>query len=218
MTFSLHSRPRIVLLGVIAGLVVVRLVAGQFGEAEEAGGSSGDPLALARAQTQTAPDSEKPDSGSADQSAQSQGSKADRAGSPRFTEEEIKVLTELQQRREQMEKEREREDKTAERLEILRDKMGKDLDRLKRLRDQIQTGLDKEEQLRTDKMAHLVNVYSNMSPKKAAERIDRMDRKTAVKLLSQMKGEAAGRILSFVEPEKANEISQDMTGMVDEIE
>lgn len=214
MTLSPHSQPRLVLLGVIAGLVAVRLVAGQLGEGEEGAVSSGDPVASARAQAE--PESERAEpTGPTEQTEPSQDRSS---GSVRFTEEEIRVLTELKGRRDELEGKRERNRKTEERLKILRGKVAEDLDRLERYRDQIQTAMSKEEELRTEKMNHLVNVYSNMSPKKAAERIDRMDRKTAVKLLSQMKGEAAGRILSFVEPDKANEISQDMTGMIDDIQ
>ena len=135
-----------------------------------------------------------------------------------LTDEEREVLEELRKRRSDIEAKRQRLSKTEERLQTLRDKMGEDMGRMERYRDQIQTSLEKEEQLRTEKMNHLVSVYSNMNPEKAAERIDRMERETAVKLLSGMTGKAAGRILSFVQPDKANEISQAMTKMVDEVQ
>lgn len=134
-----------------------------------------------------------------------------------LTEKERQVLTELRERRKSLEGEQARLDKSRERLQILKEQIGGDLDRLKRYRDQLRTKLQQEEQLRTEKMNHLVKVYSSMEPQKAAERIDEMDRDTAVKLLSRMSGQAAGRILAFVEPQKANTISQEMAKPVAEI-
>jgi flagellar motility protein MotE (MotC chaperone) len=200
------SRTRLALLGLVAGLVAMRLVAGQLGGDDPGEGVTGDPVGNVFAQAQSEPES----SGG--------GGMEQPAAGPRFTEEEVRVLTELRQRRDDLQARRERLSKTEERLRILRDKVGEDLDRLERFRDQVQVGLNKEKQLRTEKMDHLVKVYSNMNPEKAAERIDRMDAKTAVKLLSRMSGESAGRILSFVDPDKANRISQDMTRMIDEVE
>jgi flagellar motility protein MotE (MotC chaperone) len=134
-----------------------------------------------------------------------------------LTEKERQVLTELRKRRQELEGEQARLEKTRERLQILKNKLGSDLDRIKRYRDQLQVKMQQEEQLRTEKMNHLVKVYSSMEPEKAAERIDQMDRDTAVKLLSRMSGQAAGRILAFVEPQKANTISQEMAKPVAEI-
>ena len=201
------SRTRLALLGLIAGLILVRLVAGQLNQGGSEGGVTGDPVASALAQ-----EGEPADAGEVASDAGEGPSGA------RFTEEEVRVLTELRRKREGLQERRRRLDKTRERLQILRDKVAQDLDRLERYRDQIQVAMSKEKELRTEKMDHLVKVYSNMNPEKAAERIDRMDRTTAVKLLTRMNGKSAGRILSFVDPEKANRISQDMTGMIDEIE
>jgi len=204
------SRVRLTLLGLVAGLVVLRLVASQLGDDPDPAENPfpGDPVTSARAQQEPAANGE---------TAKPQTAKPSQGAPPDFTEEEVRVLTELRQKRQELDARRDRLAKTEERLQLLRDKMREDLNRLERYRDQIQTGLDQEKDIRSDKMEHLVKVYSNMNPEKAAERIDRMDRKTAVKLLSGMSGEAAGRILSFVDPDKANRISQDMTRMVDEI-
>lgn len=198
------SRLRLTLIGLVAGLIVLRLVAAQFeGDEDPENAFPGDPLTTAQAQ---------------DGGEQAPARESGQGARPQFTEEEVRVLTELRDQRQELQNRRERVAETEERLQLLRDKMAKDLDRLERYRDQIQTGLDKEQQLQSEKMDHLVQVYANMNPEKAAERIDRMDRVTAVKLLSRMSGEAAGRILSFVDPDKANRISQDMTKMVEDIQ
>jgi len=192
-------------LGALVLLVLIRFVGGGVdGEGEDAVSPfDGARQAVASAQAQESPtpatDNDKPTNGD-------------------LRPKEVKVLKELKARRESLREEQDQVEKTRERMAILREKMNKDLDQLKRYRDQIQTGLKREDEIRSEKMEHLVSVYSNMNPEKAAERIDRMERETAVKLLSGMTGKAAGRILSFVQPDKANEISQAMTKMVDEVQ
>ena len=195
-------RPRFAILGLVAVLFLGRMAVGYLPGEDPDSPLQGEPISSAVAQEGSAPVKEPKAKSSA----------------PRFTEEEVQVLTELREQRQGMEKAGKREEETQERLKILREKVAKDLDRFKRYRDQIQTGIQKEKEIRSDKMDHLVDVYANMNPEKAAERIDRMERDTAVKLLSRMNGQSAGRILSFVDPDKANRISQSMTKMVDEIQ
>ena len=47
-----------------------------------------------------------------------------------------------------------------------------------------------------------------MKPQNAAELIEKLDIKLAIELMSKMKGDAVGKILSFVKIEKAAEISE----------
>lgn len=190
---------RLITLGLLLGLAVARFFPG--GESSPAP----DPLGeVARRAVEPATAQDAPGPGMP-------GPKDE------LTEEEREVLTELRQRRQSLDEEQARLDTTRERLRILKDKVGEDLDRIKRYRDQLQVKLDQEEELRTEKMNHLVKVYSSMEPEKAAERIDQMDRDTAVKLFSRMSGQAAGRILAFVDPQKANSISQEMAKPLAEI-
>jgi flagellar motility protein MotE (MotC chaperone) len=189
---------RLVALGVLLGLSVARLFPGEepSGAPDPLGDVAGKAVEPARAQ-QNSPGMPGPED--------------------ELTDKERQVLTELQQRRQKLEEERARLDKKRQRLQILKSKLGDDLDRLKRYRDQLTTKMNQEKQLRTEKMNHLVKVYSSMEPEKAAERINEMSRETAVKLLSRMSGQAAGRILGFVAPDKANAISQEMAKPVAEI-
>ncbi|MFA9461507.1 MotE family protein [Thiohalorhabdus methylotrophus] len=190
-------------LGVLGLLVLLRFVGS---EGPTQGERAGDSLRVPRDAVTTARAEEQADG--------MQGEKP----AVDLRPEEVRVLKELKARRESVRQDREKLEKTRERLDILEKKVSKDLGRLKRYRDQIQAGLDREEEIRSDKMRHLISVYSNMNPQKAAERINSMDKSTAVKLLSGMSGQAAGRILSFVEPEKANRISQSMTKLVNDVE
>ncbi|HKJ89381.1 MAG TPA: hypothetical protein VKA48_12860 [Gammaproteobacteria bacterium] len=190
------------LLGVLGLLLLIRLVGG---EGPSGGEGSGPTLPVANQAVTSAQ--------AQDQQPMGRSGQRDLD----LNRKEIRVLKELKARKQAMGKNQEKLKKTRERLKILRGKVSKDLDRLKRYRDQIQTGLSKEKDLRSKKMQHLVSVYSNMDPQKAAERVNRMDRPTAVKLLTAMTGKSAGRILSYVDPDKANKISQAMTELVDDV-
>ena len=64
----------------------------------------------------------------------------------------------------------------------------------------------RKEKIDGQKMKHLIKVYSAMKPKSAAEVIGKLDKNFAVELLSQMKGETVGAILSFLDREKAAKI------------
>ena len=51
-------------------------------------------------------------------------------------------------------------------------------------------------------------IYSAMKPVKAASLIEKLDIRLAIKLLSRMKGDTVGGILSFVDVERAAKISE----------
>jgi flagellar motility protein MotE (MotC chaperone) len=56
-----------------------------------------------------------------------------------------------------------------------------------------------------------VQFYANMKAEKAAALIDKLDEGVVVDVFAQMPSENAGKILSFVHPEKAARISQRLT-------
>lgn len=58
------------------------------------------------------------------------------------------------------------------------------------------------------KLKHLIKVYSTMKPQNAAGLIEKLDKKLAVELLANMKGEDVGKILSYVETGQAAAISE----------
>jgi flagellar motility protein MotE (MotC chaperone) len=58
------------------------------------------------------------------------------------------------------------------------------------------------------KLKHLIQAYSTMKPQQAAALIEKLDIAFSIELLSSMKGDAAGKILSFVDLEKGARISE----------
>ncbi len=66
----------------------------------------------------------------------------------------------------------------------------------------------REKALKDAKMAHLVSLYTAMEPAKAAAIMEKLKMETVVKILRNMKGKAAGRIVAMMSPEKAAMISE----------
>jgi flagellar motility protein MotE (MotC chaperone) len=79
---------------------------------------------------------------------------------------------------------------------------------LTRLRNEIRAEMEKKRTAEAQKYKHLIKVYSAMKPQNAAGLIEKLDKSLAIELLSKMKGEDVGKILSYVDLEKAAIISE----------
>lgn len=99
-------------------------------------------------------------------------------------------------------------DKKQEELSAIQEEVRKNLKVLSRLRKEINAQLASKKTLEDKKLRHLLKVYSTMKPQRAAGLIEKLDIGFSVSLLSQMKGEAVGKILSFVDLDKAARISE----------
>ena len=105
------------------------------------------------------------------------------------------------------EQEQELERKTGELL-ALQEEINKKIAELTQLRNEIKGMMASKETVEQDKIRHLIKVYSAMKPQKAASLVEKLDITFAIELLSRMKGEVVGSILSFVNVEKAAKISE----------
>ena len=97
--------------------------------------------------------------------------------------------------------------KKAELLSI-QDEINKKIEKLNQLRDEIRAEVAKKKVVEEKKLKHLIKVYSTMKPQNAAELIEKLDIELAIELMSKMKGDDVGKIMSFVKIEKAAEISE----------
>lgn len=75
----------------------------------------------------------------------------------------------------------------------------------------LKTMLDQAQQTKDEKLKHLIDVYTNMKPKQAAEVLETLDERIAVKILAGMKGRQAGEILTGVSAKKAATLSEQLT-------
>jgi len=87
------------------------------------------------------------------------------------------------------------------------------LKNLQALEKRLQSMLNKAQDVKDKKMKHLVDVYSNMKGKQAAQVLETLDEKISVTILAGMRGRKAGEILTFVRPDKAARLSEALTNM-----
>ena len=120
---------------------------------------------------------------------------------------------------------KERELKERERLLIERERellpLKKEVDQKLEELNEVQTSLtayarelaERERVLKDTKIAHLVALYSSMDPAKAAGIMDKLSIDIVVRILGNMKGKSAGKIMAMMAPEKGAVISENLSKM-----
>ncbi|MBU0995517.1 MAG: hypothetical protein KJ737_23725 [Proteobacteria bacterium] len=132
------------------------------------------------------------------------------------------MLAGLEEKRKQLLEKEEQLKLEQERLDVLKKEIEEKTEKLSGIYRQIEESLailDKKEteserlkrEAEEAKMAQLVKVFSSMKPKKAGEIINNMDLEVARTLFLKMKGDRAGEILSYVNSDKAAQISEKLT-------
>ncbi len=93
-------------------------------------------------------------------------------------------------------------------LVALQEEINNKIATLTRIRAEIKAEMAKKTTDEEQKLKHLIKIYSAMKPPKAASLIEKLDTNLAIELLSKMKGDTVGSILSFVDVVKAAKISE----------
>ncbi len=93
-------------------------------------------------------------------------------------------------------------------LLTLQQQMQSRLDELKKVESNVQGMLNEATTEQDDKIKHLVAVYANMKPKRAAQVLATLDEKISVKILAGLKADQAGDILTYMETEPAARLSE----------
>jgi flagellar motility protein MotE (MotC chaperone) len=133
------------------------------------------------------------------------------------------LMDQLEVKRLQLKDEEERIEQEREQLEQLKRDIDLKLDELSAVQAQIDLTLNRKAEMEAQsqkaqdeaeaaKIKQLVKVYTSMSPKKAAEIIDKLDMKVVHEVFSNMKGEQVGQILTYVSGERAAQITERMAG------
>jgi flagellar motility protein MotE (MotC chaperone) len=121
----------------------------------------------------------------------------------------------LQRQREDLNRREERLRQRESEVEALAADVEARLERLTALQQKMKEDMrllatDKDSR-KAKQVKRLVQFYANMKAEKAAALIDKLDEGVVVDVFAQMPSENAGKILSFVHPEKAARISQRLT-------
>ena len=93
-------------------------------------------------------------------------------------------------------------------LMAIQEEINRKIESLTLLRNEIRSQVNQKKSMENAKLRHLIKAYSAMKPQKAATLIEKLDINFAIELLSKMKGDAVGSILTFVEVGKAAKISE----------
>lgn len=93
-------------------------------------------------------------------------------------------------------------------LRAIEQEINNKIAKLTKLRNEIRSEIARKKAAEEQKLKHLIKVYAAMKPQNAAGLIEKLDKQLAVQLLAKMKGEDVGKILSYVDIEKAAIISE----------
>ncbi|MCB0420355.1 MAG: hypothetical protein KDD61_05135 [Bdellovibrionales bacterium] len=143
------------------------------------------------------------------------GSKAERADEvekSKLVSEELSHFSKLNDRKKELDR---REKELAELEEELhKQKLEIDarIEKLEKIRNKISSVLQERVKVDQEKVKRLVEFYSNMKPKQAAEIVTTLNEDLAVEILGQMKKKSAADIMNLLEPAKARTLSEKFAG------
>ena len=110
----------------------------------------------------------------------------------------------------EIEKEEEELVKKRAELMAIQENINNKIAKLTQLRNEIRAQMTIKKTVHEQKLKHIIKAYSAMKPQKAASLIEKMEITFAIELLSKMKGDVVGNILSFIETDKAVRMSEQL--------
>jgi flagellar motility protein MotE (MotC chaperone) len=127
----------------------------------------------------------------------------------------------IQREREKMIRERQKLENERQHLETVKKEIDQKIVRLTNIQVTVQEKIEQQQSLIKEykhlqestmdsQFQHLLKIYTSMRSKKSAMLIEKLDMDIAIRLLSKMKGEKVGQILSYVSPEKAAALSEQL--------
>lgn len=126
--------------------------------------------------------------------------------------EELSHFSKLSERKKELDR---REQELAELEEELhKQKLEIDarIEKLEKIRQKISSVLKERVKIDQDKVKRLVEFYSSMKPKQAADIVSTLNEDLAVEILGQMKKKNAASIMNLLEPKKARTLSEKFAG------
>jgi len=126
--------------------------------------------------------------------------------------EDVSHYEKLKQRKEDLDR-RERElSELEEELQKQKVELDKRIVQLEEMRNQIAQVLKDRVEMDQEKVTKLVDLYSNMKPKQAADVIATINEDLAVEVLAKMKKKNAAEIMNLLPADKAKVLSEKYTG------
>jgi flagellar motility protein MotE (MotC chaperone) len=120
-----------------------------------------------------------------------------------FTAEDLKILTQLDQRRVALEERSSRLDRKEAELQNRDKEFVVKLAEIKELTEKLRIEREKDQKKDTAQLEQLANIYGAMAPQESAKLIEQLDVSIALPLLQRMPEKRMGQILPLMSPEKA---------------
>jgi len=127
---------------------------------------------------------------------------------PRYSEEELSVLKQLDIRRVELREQESQIEQQARELSLKEQEFVVRLAELRELTDQLKISREKSAERRNGQLEQLSNVYGSMDPKESAQLIEQLDVSIALGLLERMPEKRIGQILSLMSAERALTITR----------
>lgn len=125
-----------------------------------------------------------------------------------LTETERQILLSLMERKRQLDERDTALNQREEQLRALRDNIQQQVTELKRLQTKIEASIEAKRTQDAENLKKIVNLYNGMDPRKAAEKLQRLEPKVAVQILMGMKQRKAAQLLEALPPDNAKEITE----------
>lgn len=126
--------------------------------------------------------------------------------------EDLSHFEKLKQRKEELDRREKELSELEEELQRQKVELDKRITQLEDMRNQIAQTLKDRVEVDQEKVTKLVDLYSNMKPKQAADVIGTINEELAVEVLAKMKKKNAAEIMNLLPAEKARVLSEKYTG------
>lgn len=133
----------------------------------------------------------------------------------RFTREEVKVLTSLDERRTLLEDRSKKLDERERDIERRDQEFATRLTQLRELTNLLKVDREKNDKKRSGQLEQLANVYGSMDPKEAASLIEQLDVTIALALLQKMPEKRIAQVLSLMTPARALSLTNMLSGRIE---
>lgn len=143
---------------------------------------------------------------------QAEGTKEEKAEASPSVAEDVSHLAKLRERKEALDLREKELNQLEEELHKQRVEIEGRISKLNELRTEITTLLKERVEGDQEKVMRLVDTYSTMKPKQAADIIAGMNEDLAVEVLAKMKKKNAAEIMNLLESGKARSISEKYAG------
>jgi flagellar motility protein MotE (MotC chaperone) len=131
---------------------------------------------------------------------------------PMLSAQDVNHFEKLKQRKEELDLREKELTQLEEELQRQKVELDKRITQLEEMRGQIAQILKDRVEVDQEKVTKLVDLYSNMKPKQAAEVLGSINEDLAVEVLAKMKKKSAAEIMNLLTPDKSKVLSEKYTG------